>query len=247
MKKSICVLALPVVAAVVLFRYPSKAEDPTRQPLADGDRLIAIDVLLEPDAKMVEKAKTANARVRADYPQGYALDATHAPHITLVQRYIRANDLENVTLAVGEVLREARPLEWQFNATGYEYGAADGKAIVLLMVQRSQELMRLQAAVVKAVEPFAAAGGGSEAFVTDPDAPQINQQTIDWVAHFVPNASGDNFKPHVTVGVAGEDFVKRLQAEPFKPFTFKIDHVAIYQLGNFGTARKKLWTWNNLE
>lgn len=212
-----------------------------------GDRLIAIDVLLEPDSTMVEKAKAANARLRADYPQGYALDATHAPHITLVQRYIRANDLQNVALAVGKVLSEARPLEWQLDATGYEYGAVDGKAITLLMVHRSQELVRLQAAVVKAVEPFAAAGASSEAFVTDPDAPQINQQTIDWVARFVPNASGDNFKPHVTVGVASENFVKRLQTETFKLFTFKVDHVAIYQLGNFGTARKKLWTWNNTE
>ena len=46
--------------------------------------------------------------------------------------------------------------------------------------------------------------------------------------------------PHVTVGVADEDFVKRMKAEPFEKFTFKVDSVAI-QLGNFGTAVKMLW------
>ena len=32
-----------------------------------------------------------------------------------------------------------------------------------------------------------------------------------------------------------------VKAEPFEAFTFKPTGVAIYQLGNFGTAAKKLW------
>ncbi len=114
--------------------------------------------------------------------------------------------------------------------------------ITLLMVERSPELLALEEALVKAVEPFAAQGGTSDAFVTSPESPQINQQTIDWVAKFVPNASRENFKPHVTVGVANEDFVKTLKAAPFEAFTFKADRVAVYQLGNFGTARQRLWS-----
>jgi hypothetical protein len=57
----------------------------------------------------------------------------------------------------------------------------------------------------------------------------------------VPKSSGDKYLPHVTVGVAPEAFVKQLKAEPYEPFTFKPDGVAVYQLGNFGTAAKKLW------
>src|SRR5262245_41039245 len=107
----------------------------------DPNRLIAIDVLLEPDDTKVEKAQAANARLRGNNPEGFALDATHSPHISLVQRYIRASDLDNATLAVGEVLGNLHPLEWQMSATGYEYGAVNGKAITLLMVERSAELM----------------------------------------------------------------------------------------------------------
>jgi hypothetical protein len=43
--------------------------------------------------------------------------------------------------------------------------------------------------------------------------------------------------------MAHEDFVKRLKAAPYKPFTFKIAGAGIYQLGNFGTAAKRLWSW----
>jgi hypothetical protein len=39
--------------------------------------------------------------------------------------------------------------------------------------------------------------------------------------------------------------VKQLTLEPFEKFSFKPAGVAIYQLGNFGTAQKKLWEWNS--
>jgi hypothetical protein len=50
-------------------------------PIA-SDQLIAIDVLLEPDRTMVSRSEAVNARLRANYPAGYQLDATHAPHVT---------------------------------------------------------------------------------------------------------------------------------------------------------------------
>ena len=67
--------------------------------------LIAINVLLDPDAATVERAQATNARLREDYPDGFALDANHAPHITLLQRFVRTADLDAVAHAVTEVLR----------------------------------------------------------------------------------------------------------------------------------------------
>ena len=66
---------------------------------------------------------------------------------------------------------------------------------------------------------------------------------IEYVDDYVPKQSGKNFNPHVTVGVGREEFLKQLKAEPFDGFTFKVDGVAVYQLGDFGTAAKKLWGW----
>jgi len=48
---------------------------------AATDNLIAIDVLLEPNQVMLDKANATNARLRENYSGGYALDATHAPHV----------------------------------------------------------------------------------------------------------------------------------------------------------------------
>jgi hypothetical protein len=86
-------------------------------------------------------------------------------------------------------------------------------------------------------------GGTAAAFSTNRALPKIDQDIVDYVEYFVRNSSGENYHPHVTIGVAHEGFVKRLQAEPFERFIFRPAGLAIDQLGNFGTAQKKLWEW----
>ena len=86
--------------------------------------------------------------------------------------------------------------------------------------------------------------GTSEAFVTTPDDPVIDPLLIDYVATFVPKASGEHFNPHVTTGVALRDYLDKMLAEPFESFTFSPAGAAVYQLGQFGTAAKKLKEWD---
>jgi hypothetical protein len=49
--------------------------------------------------------------------------------------------------------------------------------------------------------------------------------------------------PHVSTGVASKEYLDAMLAEPFEPFTFSPVGAAVYQLGPFGTAAKKLQTW----
>jgi hypothetical protein len=57
----------------------------------------------------------------------------------------------------------------------------------------------------------------------------------------VPKHNGTKYNPHVTIGLAQESFLKELLAKPYDSFTFKSSSVSICQLGDFGTAQKKLW------
>jgi hypothetical protein len=60
---------------------------------------------------------------------------------------------------------------------------------------------------------------------------------------FVPKQTGEGFSPHVSTGVAPRDYLDKMLAEPIAPFTFSPSGAAIYQLGPFGTAAKKLKEW----
>jgi hypothetical protein len=203
---------------------------------ADG-KLIAIDVLLEPDRTMIGKSNALNARLRENYPAGYELDATHVPHVTLLQRFVRAKDLDAVTAAIAKVLAAEQPTELKLKTKSLEYVMWGGVAVTALVVERTPELMRLHHNIIDAVAPFSVSGGTAAAFV----GAEANAESVGWVETFVPKSSGENYLPHVTVGVATEAFLKQLKGAPFETFTFRPDGVAVYQLGDFGTAAKKLW------
>jgi hypothetical protein len=204
-----------------------------------NDELIAIDILLQPDQTMITKANAVNAQLRGNYSGGYSLDATHAPHVTLLQRFVRVKDLDAVTAAVAKVYGAKSPIGLELKAETLDYVMWSGVAVTVFVVERTPELMQLHEKIIAAVEPFSVSGGTAAAFVGD----DANAQTIGWVEHFIPESSGPKYIPHVTLGVAHEDFVKGLKAEPFDAFTFKVAGAAVYHLGNFGTAAKKLWQY----
>jgi hypothetical protein len=203
----------------------------------------AIDIALEPDATMIDHANALNARLRQSFPQGYALDATHHPHVTMLQRYVRTADLRSVYALVGKILATRAPARWKLQAFRIDHAVWSGLALTVIVVKPTSEVHVLQQQLIDAVAPYTVKTGSAAAFDTTPAEPDINSSTLDYVQAFVPASTGKNYVPHVTVGVASVAFVKTLEAEPFDAFTFSPVAVSIYQLGNFGTARKELKTW----
>lgn len=224
------------VTALLLFAACAAAAPPALS-------VTAIDVLLLPDATMIEHANAANARLRENYPAGFALDATHHPHITLLQRYVRTKDLDAVYAAVNRVFDRERPAGWRLEAIGYYDLDFNGLGLAGIVVKPTPDLLRLQQEVIEAVEPFTAPDGTSAAYVTTPDAPDVNAPTLEYVKTFIPERNGKNYNPHVTVGVGHLDFVQQLKAAPFAKFNFRVAGAAVFHLGNFGTAQIKLWQW----
>lgn len=211
---------------------------------AQDNAVTAIDIALEPDATMIQHAEAANAMLRKVFPEGYRLDATHRPHITMLQRFVRTADLDKVYAAVGDVLGGEHPARWTLKAFKYDYVVWDKAGLTVILVEPTDQLIQFQQKLIDAVAPFTVETGTAAAFFTTPEDPDINQPTIDYVTHYVPDSSGKKLMPHVTVGVAPPDYLKTMVAEPFYAFTFSPAAVSIYQLGNFGTARKKLQAWD---
>jgi hypothetical protein len=94
------------------------------------------------------------------------------------------------------------------------------------------------------VKPFEVETGSVSAFTAPMDDPATNAAFIQYVSTFVPKMSGEHFNPHVSTGVASKDYLDKMLAEPFEPFAFSPAGAAVYQLGPFGTAAKKLKEWN---
>ncbi len=207
---------------------------------AQPSPVTAIDIALEPDVTMIHHAQAVNAQLLKNFPKGFALDASHHPHITILQRYVRTGELDNVYAAVDKVLEKEKIDGWQLKAFEYYFIPFKSIGVPGIGIRPTDDLLRLQQELIDAVAPFTEKTGTAAAFVTTPEDPEINQPTIDCVAAFVPYSTGQHFVPHVTVGVATQLYLEEMLAEPFEAFTFSPASASVYQLGNFGTARKEL-------
>ena len=200
----------------------------------------AIDILLEPDKTMVRHAQADNTRLLNAYPKGFALDATHQPHLTLIQQFVRTADLHKVYAAANQVLAKEKAGGWNLKAFKYYYIPVPPNGIAGIVVEPTEDLLRLQQGLLDAVAPFTEKTGTAAAFVSAAEGRDIQQGLIEYVANFATVAAGKKFNPHVTIGVAPEAYLNEMLAEPFEAFTFSPVGAAVYQLGSFGAARKEL-------
>ena len=141
----------------------------TPRSTAQENAIIAIDILIEPDTVMVREANGVNAELRKNYPKGYALDASHSPHITLVQRFVLARDLDAVEAAVTGALKSGPSFPLKLKTTNFVSVEWAGVAVVVYAVERTPELMQLENKIVDAVQPFAVKGGTADAFAKTDD------------------------------------------------------------------------------
>jgi 2'-5' RNA ligase len=207
---------------------------------AQQNPVTAIDIALEPDATMIQHAKDANTRLLKVFPKGFALDATHNPHVTLLQQFVRTADLDKVYAVANAVLAKEKPTGWTMKAFKYYYIPSAPIGLAGIVVEPTEDLHRVQNELIEAVAPFTAKTGTPAAFFSTEGGRDIQKFLIGYVANFVEVAAGKKFNPHVTIGVGTEVYLNKMLAEPFETFTFSPVGASVYQLGSFGTARKEL-------
>jgi 2'-5' RNA ligase len=207
---------------------------------AQQNPVTAVDIALEPDATMMQHAMAANARLLKSFPKGFALDATHHPHVTMLQQFVRTDDLDKVFVAANGVLAKEKPGAWTLKAFKYYYIPSPPLGLAGIVVEPTDDLHRLQDDLIAAVQPYTEKIGTPAAFFSEEGGRDIQQDLLEYVANFVAIAAGKRFNPHVTIGVGTETYLNEMLAEPFASFTFSPNGASVYQLGSFGTARKEL-------
>ena len=93
--------------------------------------------------------------MRESVPDGFALDATHQPHITTLQRFVRTADLDNVYAAVEKTLAaaDAASLSYQAVAIGHADWGVPGRGLAVIVLQPSAQVLDFQAALLLPSRP----------------------------------------------------------------------------------------------
>jgi len=206
----------------------------------------AVDIVLEPDATMIQHAQAANAGLLKNFPKGFALGDEHAPHMSVIGGYFHTENLDDVFSGASKVLASEKAMSWNLTAFKYYYIPLKEIGLGGILVEPTADLIRLQDELFGAIGKYfaPASSGTAAAFATTPENPDINQPTMDAVATYFSEHRGEHYSPHVTIGVGTVDYLNALLAAPFPTFTFSAAGASAYQFGNFGTAAKLLHPFN---
>src|SRR5246127_4196901 len=77
---------------------------------AKQNDVTAIDILLDPNATMIQHATAANAQLLKNFPKGFTLGGVHAPNATMLQRFVKTADLPKVYATADRVIAVANPI-----------------------------------------------------------------------------------------------------------------------------------------
>jgi len=230
---------------VVLALCAPNAEAQQVALASEQASITAIDILLEPDSTMLQHCEANNARLLKVYPKGFALNAEHRPHITMLQCFVRTTDLDKLYAAEEKVFADANLEAMKLEAFKYYYAPADARTGVAgICAKPSPEILKLQADVIAAAKPFMQETATIGAFTAPHEDAATDAAIIKYVSTFVPKMTGEHYNPHISTGVAPTEYLDKMITEPFEPFTFSPAGAAVYQLGPYGTAAKKLKEWD---
>lgn len=193
--------------------------------------MLAIDVVLIPDAELLAAAITLNRALQGVPDAPIVLDqATCLPHISLAMGCVREDAIPSVAALIEAIAGALPPVT--LIPTGFHVRLSQtGYVVASLELARTAPLQSLHESLMRGVEPFVSRDARPEMFV----APEsISSSTIRWVNECGSAASFDRFWPHITLGM-GE-----VPAGATLPASGRSSRLALCQLGPHCTCRRVL-------
>ncbi|MBI1955422.1 MAG: 2'-5' RNA ligase family protein [Acidobacteria bacterium] len=206
-------------------------------PLQASEDVMAVDVaLLLPEA-VQERVRAINAALWEQEKAGFQFDATHLPHITLVQHFVRQKNMLALVESIDSILHSISPLLLRITEVGKMHTTSH------FLLERTPELQNLHERLMDAIAPLEEPPGTTAAFAFFANGEPARPSDVEWVAQYRSQASRNHYWPHITLGVGSP---KESPKEAIEPFDFAASRVALCHLGRFCTCRAVLHEWNLL-
>ena len=189
-------------------------------------QLLALDIAVLPPPDVRQRAIELNAALSAQSIQDLQLDDDHPPHVTLMQGFVRAEELHAALDRVNQVVRSLRPLVVDVTGGGHSGGT------LWMEIARTPRLVELHEQLMEALRGYERPGGTRAAFVEGDG----RVGDVMWVTGYRLKSAFHEFTPHITLG-HGE------QAPVIEPFSFEVNTVAACHLGRFCTCQRIFRSW----
>ena len=191
---------------------------------------IAVDVVLLPSERIMNKAIEANRILLKQYPDKIILDKENClPHISLAMGCIDETDIAGIEMILQRVAKSHYP--GRLYTDGIQIGTnAKNEKVSVLQLKRTKQLQSLHEAVMRNLVPYFSYDVSAEMVLSPPPA---GESTLLWIRNYPGKSSFERFSPHITLGYGQLENVSL-------PPEFTASRLALCHLGNHCTCRKIL-------
>ena len=213
--------------------------------------LKAVNIAILLKSAFKNECVTSNSSIleQVKFKDSFRFDATHHPHVTLLQFFVEDNSIDEVCNKIDQVVKSAT--KFRLPVKKYDKGSSfNGNLLPGFEVEVTQQLKQLHLDIRDSIKPLRSSENPSEKAFYQEDADSdigINEDSIKYASKFIDEKSGDDFKAHASCGVASEDIALKETEKvnsKWKEDTFEENTIVLAQLGNYCTCRKILKEWN---
>lgn len=191
---------------------------------------IAVDVVLLPSERIMEKAIEANKALIQQISDNIVLSRVNClPHISLAMGCIDNRDIAEIERILRDLVLSQSPEKLIIE--GIRIGAnAKNEKVSLLQLKKTTQLQSLHEAVMKELKPFFSYDVSVD--MVFPPHP-VSESTLIWIRNYPQKSSFEKFSPHITLGYGCVENISF-------PSEFITPILALCHLGNHCTCRKIL-------
>lgn len=202
-------------------------------------RKIAVDIVLLPSEKMMDKVIKVNKELLKHFDNipadaGIILNKeTCLPHISLAMGVIDKNEILNINEVLQNISQEFSIMN--LNAISiYADIIPSGEKVSCYKIENTRQLQLFHEKIMNKLSHYFTYDVSAE-MIHSPQ--EVEEVTLDWIRNYPKKSSFENFSPHITIGF-GEILNINL------PIKFLASKLALCHLGNYCTCKKILLSIN---
>jgi hypothetical protein len=204
---------------------------------------IAINVLMTPDEVALDYATLMNKDLYAKFPSGFRFDDSHLPHITLLQAYVDVVCLDDKWDDIEKEVKLAQLIHEALEVKGVKVEATTNEKIFLtnMELKNSRKIIILQKKISDILKSCRREDESTKAYYGHIAKDDF---ILAYVKNFESQHSGDLYSPHLTLGVGQKEEMEKLVILRPAPPSVTIERIGVFRMGHFGTARERLFSYD---
>ncbi len=193
---------------------------------------VAINIVLLPSKKMTDKTIEINKELLKTYENKIILGTNHnLPHISLCMGGINKIDIPKIINIIDEISKSFTHFNFEGKLKVQE--VSNVQKITWVEILNKTKIQVLHKVVMKKMWNYLNYDIENQMLV---NPKEIEKETISWIKHYsVLYNDPTLFNPHITVGIGETNKYK-------KSFGFSSSKIAIFQLGNYCTCKKFIYS-----